>query len=201
MLGTTIAAVGMGVQGLLGVGQTIKGLTMPKPEIPDYDIPQEIYDNMTDAEYWSYQGLPDAQKQNYIDQISQQGAGALSRSSSRKGGLGMVSSIAEQQRQGTRELLSMDAQARVRNQERLYTARGAMAQQRGMQQQWGLDKALQERTDRKEMIGAGMQNIAGAFGSAMQGGMTGMFDSKSLPKIKSANPVNLSGLPAPSEIF
>lgn len=170
-----IAGIGMGAQALLGVGQTIAGLTMPKPSVPDYDIPQEVYQNMTDAEHWALQGLPEAQRQNYIDQISQQGATALAQSGSRKSGMGMIASIAETKRQGSRELLGMDAAARAKNQEMLYSARNAMTQQKGIQQQWSLDKVNQERADRKEMIGAGMQNIGGAFGSAMQGDMLGMF--------------------------
>jgi len=195
-----IGAIAGGAQALLGIGQTIKGLTMPKPEIPDYDIPDEIYKNMTDAEYWAFQGMPEAQKQQYIDQIAQQGASALSQSSSRKGGLGMVSSIAEQQRQGARDLLSMDVQARAKNQEGLYRARSAMAQAKDTKYQADTNKAQYEIEQRNDMIGAGMQNIGGAFGSIANMAGAGVFDKLgSGGKLGNASPPKASTTTNPSK--
>ena len=174
----TIAAIGMGAQALLGAGQTIKGLTMPKPDIPDFEISQEAYDNLTDAEYWAMQGLPDAQKQTYIDQISSSGANALNASSDRKGGYGMISSIAEQKNEGARNLLSMDSQARMQNMQNVYSARSAIIGQKNMKYQADTNKSMTLRQERADMIGAGMQNIAGAFGAAASMDSVGGFGSK-----------------------
>ena len=82
-----LGLIATGAQAALGVGQTIAGLVKKKPEIPEYDIPQEVYDNMTDAEYWSFQGLPEASKQQFVQESKRTGATALSRSADRKGGL------------------------------------------------------------------------------------------------------------------
>jgi len=199
----TIAAIGAGAQALLGVGQTVAGLTMPKPDIPDYEIPEEVYQNMTDAEYWSFMGLPDAQKQQFIDQIAQQGASALSASSSRKGGLGMVSSIAEQKRQGARDLLAMDSAARMQNIQNLWGARKDVAAQKVAKYQADTAKSMQLRQERKDMIGAGIQNIAGAFGSVASMASLGGFDDlkKGLPEVKTPNTFDDSGLPSPDSLF
>ena len=32
-----------GAQTALGIGQTIAGIVKKKPEIPEYDIPEEVY--------------------------------------------------------------------------------------------------------------------------------------------------------------
>jgi len=162
MLGQLIA----GAQGVLGIGQTIAGLVKKKPEIPEYDIPQETYENMTDAEYWSFQGLPEAQKQQFIEQSQRAGATALSRSAERKGGLGLVASAAQQEQDAATQLLSMDATQRMQNLQNLYRARDAMANEKKIQYQSRLDKALQERQEVDNLRGAGLQNLMGAGSTA-----------------------------------
>ena len=172
MAGSAIAGT---AQAAIGVGQMIGGLFMPKPDIPDYEIPQEIYENMTDAEYWSFVGLPEAQKQQYIEGSMRAGASALSASASRKGGLGMVSSIAQQQSDANRELLTMDTQARMQNLQRYWGARERMAQAKDVQFGHKMDKTMYQLQRRDNMLGAGMQNIAGGFGNfiGLNEGQTG----------------------------
>jgi len=171
MAGIPIAsAIAGGAQGLTGIAQMIGGLTMPKPEIPDYNIPSEIYDNMTDAEYWSFQGLPESQKQQFLENSMRAGATALSSSASRKGGLGLVSSIAQQERDASMSLLTADSQARMQNLRNFWGAREKMAGEKTTQQEWGMQKVLDERAKRDEMIGAGMQNFAGSFSTFAGGG-------------------------------
>ena len=150
-------------QGTMGIVQTIVGLTMPKPEIPDYEIPKETYDNMTDAEYWSFQGLPEAQKQQFVEQSKRSGATALSRNSERKGGLGLVSSVAQQEQDSATQLLSMDSQQRMANLQNLYRARDVMAGAKDKQFGFKMDKIQYELGKRDEMIGAGLQNFGQSF--------------------------------------
>lgn len=190
-------------QGVLGIGQMIGGLTMPKPEIPDYEIPEEIYKNMTDAEYWSFQGLPEAQKQQFIEQSQRAGATALSRSAERKGGLGLVASVAQQEQDAATQLLSMDAQQRMQNLQNLYRMREVMAEQKGTQQQWKMDKVMYQRQKRDEMIGAGMQNLGQSFSTFVGAGGGGQtpgaggktsfqFSPSSTPKLTNPIPANMS---------
>jgi predicted transposase YbfD/YdcC len=150
-------------QGVLGIGQMIGGLLMPKPDIPDYEIPQELYENMTDAEYWSFVGLPEAQKQQFIEGSARAGASALSQSASRKGGLGLVSSVAQQQQDSNKQLLSMDAQARMQNIRQHWSARERMAQAKDVKFGHDMDKVMYQLQKRDQMIGAGMQNLGGSF--------------------------------------
>lgn len=162
MLGQIVA----GAQAVLGLGQTIAGMVKKKPPLPEYDIPQEVYDNMTDAEYWSFQGLPEASKQQFVEQTKRTGATALSRSSSRKGGLGLVSSIAQQEADANTELLSRDAEARMSNLDRLFQARTNVAQFNDKKQEWDKERTMIKRDEINQLIGSGLQNLMGAGGTS-----------------------------------
>ena len=160
-----IGAISAGIQGLMGAGQMIAGLTMPKPEIPEYEIPQELYANMTDAEYWSFQGLPDASKQQFIEQSARAGASALSSSTSRKGGLGLASSVAQQRSDDAKSMLAMDSQARMQNLQHFWNAREKVAGAKDFKYEKDLGKFMYEDQERKSMIGAGIQSMGGALGA------------------------------------
>ena len=160
-----LGMIATGAQTALGIGQTIAGLVKKKPEIPEYDIPQEVYDNMTDAEYWALEGMPAASKEKFIQESKRTGATALSRSADRKGGLGLVSSIAQQERDDSTQMLSMDAEARMGNLDRLFRARDVATQQEGIKQEWDKEKVMAEREDVNELIGSGVTNVFGAMGT------------------------------------
>jgi hypothetical protein len=154
-----------GAQTALGIGQTIAGLVKKKPEIPEYDIPAEVYENMTDAEYWALQGLPKEHIEQFIQESKRTGATALSRSADRKGGLGLVSSIAQQERDDTTELLKTKATAAMSGLDRLFAARDTVSQQEGIKQEWAKEKTMAKRDEINALPGAGLQNIMGAGGT------------------------------------
>jgi len=154
-----------GAQAVLGVGQTIAGLVKKKPEIPEYDIPQEVYENMTDAEYWALEGMPAASKAKFIQESKRTGATALSRSAERKGGLGLISSIAQQERDDATNMLSMDAEARMNNMQNLYRAREAVSGEKEKKFAYDREKTMAKRDEINNLIGSGLQNIMGAAGT------------------------------------
>jgi hypothetical protein len=158
-LGATVA------QTVLGLGQTIAGLVKKKPIIPEADIPEEVFQSLTDAEYQAMIGMPPAQRQRAIEDIQRGGATALGRTGERKGGLGMVSRIAQQEAEGYRGLADMDVQARYRNLDRLERARGRMAEERNRAADINRQIAMDERARRDQMIGAGLQNVMGSIGT------------------------------------
>jgi len=166
VIGEIIKGAGSVAQLGIGIGQTIAGIVQKKPPLPEYDIPQEIYDNMSEAEYQSFMGLPDAQKQQFIEQSQRAGATALRSSAERKGGLGLVSSIAQQERDATMSLLSMDAEQRMKNIQNLWRMREVKASEERTRQQVKRENIVEERARINEMRGAGLQNIMGALGTA-----------------------------------
>jgi hypothetical protein len=160
-----LGLIAAGAQAALGLGQTIAGLARRKPPLPEYDIPQEIYQNMSDAEYQSFIGLPDVQKQQFIEESKRAGATALARSSDRKGGLGLVSGIAQQERDDARMLMTEDATQRLKNLHTFWGMRETMAGEKRLKQQVKRENIMQRRDERAQMIGAGLQNIMGATGT------------------------------------
>lgn len=172
-MGFTIPGAAIGLQAALGVGQVIGGMLMPKPEIPEVDIPNEIFQNMSDAEYWSYVGMPEAQRQSYLDNIQSNASMALNSSSSRRGGLGVVADINRNSNQAVREMVSLDSQMRMKNLETLYNARSQVAEADLNKQAVSRENAMFKLQQRNEMIGAGVQNVMGALGTT--GSLSAMF--------------------------
>jgi len=154
-----------GAQAALGIGQTIAGIVKKKPEIPEYDIPDEVYKNMTDAEYWALEGMPRASKEKFIQESKRTGATALSRSADRKGGLGLISSIAQQERDDATQMLTMDVEERKSGLDRLFAARDVVTQQKGVKYEMDKEKVMVKRDEVNELIGSGLQNIMGAGGT------------------------------------
>jgi hypothetical protein len=155
----------------LGIGQLAKARKMEYPELQQYDIPDEYLENMSQAELMSFIGLPQAQKQEFVENIQRAGATALKEAGTRKGGLGIIPSIQQQQQDAYKSLLSADAKARQENINILLTARSAYGEQKTMEQQREFDVTAEKRGLRQEMMGAAFQNIGGGLGT-MAGGAT-----------------------------
>jgi hypothetical protein len=169
----SLALAGLAVQGALGLGQMIGGLAKKKPEIPEAEIPPEVFQNMSDAEYWAYVGMPEEQRQRYVEDIQRSSATALERSRTRKGGLGLTSAVAQSETDKYRDLVTLDTQMRMKNLSMLYGARERVASERVRAEDINRNIKLDERMRRDKLIGAGIQNIGGAAGTV--GMLSAMF--------------------------
>lgn len=163
------AASAIGQAGL-GIYQMIKGHKMAKNNVrPDYQIPQEVYQNLSDAQRMAMEGLPAAQKEQYIQNLQRSSQFGLRGASDRKAGLAGLSSLVQNQNDAYGNLLSKDAAARMQNQQTLYGMRNALAQQKTTQ--WDYNKYqpfMQKAQAAQAMQGAGMQNAFGALSTAGQ---------------------------------
>ena len=195
-----------GAQTAIGLGQAISGWAQKKNLTrPEYQIPEEIERNMTEAELMSYYGLPDAQKAEYMQNIQRSTQGALRGISDRKGGLGAVAAAQQTQQDAYMNLLSADVQQRMQNIQTAQQMRQAMATYR--------DKAFeinemqpyqQSYAEAQSLIGSGMQNFMGGLqtvglaaalgegGEDSEGGGDGGGKLKSLFSLIAGNP--LAGL-------
>ena len=159
-----------GAQAAIGLGQAISGWSQKKKLTrPEYQIPKEIEQNMSEAELMSYYGMPDAQKAEYMQNIQRSTQGALRGISSRKGGLGAVAVAQQTQQDAYMNLLSADVQQRMQNIQTAQQMRQTMASFR--------DKAFeinemqpyqQSYAEAQSLIGAGMQNFMGGLTSMAQ---------------------------------
>jgi hypothetical protein len=175
-----LGGIALAAQAALGIGQAIFGAKKRReaPDLPTYEIPSELEANLSQSERMALEGLPEAQKREYIESIQRSGATALSGASTRKGGLGLVSSIADQERDAYRNMLSMDSQARMENQNKVLAMRDRIAEEKWKKHQADTMRAETLRTEANQLIGAGIQNVGGSLGSMAS--LSSMFGGGSL---------------------
>lgn len=144
-----------------GVYQSMKAKKMAdQSQRPTYEVPEEMKAAMSDAERLALEGLPQEQKQQYVENIQRANQSALRAQSDRKGGLAGIGAMHQNELDQYRNLLAMDAQARRQNQQNLQGMRGKMATIRD--QEFKINKYnpyLQEQQDIRDIQAAGMQNI------------------------------------------
>lgn len=97
---------------------------------PTYEIPEEVKQNLNQAQQMALQGLPEDQKQQYLSNLQRGTAQALASSQSRRGGLAGIAGINQQQNDAYGNMLAIDSQARRENQLGLMSARQNMADYR-----------------------------------------------------------------------
>jgi hypothetical protein len=163
---------GGGATTTLGAVQLAYGMYKQKHnKRPTYEIPPEIAQNLSQAQHDALQGMPEEQKQQYLSNLQRSNAYALSQSNSRKGGLAGISSLNESNNGALGNLASMDAGARMQNQDKLYGARQTMADYRDQAFQINKSNPYYEQTAQNSaMIGAGMQNMSQGFQQGNTGG-------------------------------
>jgi len=134
---------------------------------PTYEIPKELYENLSDAEKMEVEGLPAEQKKQFVQNVSRAQQSALKNQADRKGGLMGLQSSLQAETDAYTNLSSMDAAAQkeseLRKQQEIKNARGAIAQAKDTQfnaQNADYQQGLQGA---QGMIGSGMQNVMGGI--------------------------------------
>jgi len=163
---------GGGATTTLGAAQLAYGLYQQKKnKRPEYTIPPEIQANLNQGEQAALQGMPEEQKQQYINNLQRSQAFSLSQMGSRKAGLAGVAAINQQGADAYGNLLSMDTQAKMANQDKLYGLRQNMADYKDQAFQINKSNPYYEKTAQNNaLIGAGMQNVSQGFQAGNSGG-------------------------------
>lgn len=144
-------------------------------ERPEYVVPEEYKNILTDAQLQAAEGLPAAQKQQYIENVVRGQSQAMQGVSSRKGGLTGLVDLNQQGDDAYKSLLSMDANARAQN-------RGALANARqlvGNSQETAfftneLNPWKENDSYAKQLTGAAFQNFSTGV-SDIKNTVLGMF--------------------------
>lgn len=142
----------------------------------EYTIPQELYDNLSDAEKKQVEGLPAEMKRQFVQNIERSQQSALKASADRKGGLLGVQESFSREKDAFSNLVGMDAAAmkesELRKEENIRKAKrdiaGAKDVKFGYQQQDYENKFNQAQAN----IGAGMQNQSAAGDTIAGAAMT-----------------------------
>jgi hypothetical protein len=125
---------------------------------PQYQIPEEIKQNLKESELRALEGLPAAQKAEYVKNLQRGQERALQAQADRKGGLLGIQAATQQATDAFTNLTSMDAAARAANQQQLQQNRMIMAQEKGKQYAERRGDYQQDLDSANAMIGAGSQN-------------------------------------------
>ncbi len=143
---------------------------------PKYQVPDEIKQNLNQAQQQSIEGLPEAQKQQYLSNLERGSAYGLSEIGSRNGGLAGVAALNQNQNDAYGNMLSMDANARHANQNELMNQRNVMADYKGQAFQFNqVDpyyENIAKRNSRDQQFSQSLNNAGQMMGGAM-GGMGG----------------------------
>ena len=146
-----------------GIYQNIKGNRLAREaERPTYEIPEASRRAMFTAEMRSMQGLPSEVKSEMLKQMDRSRMSSLAQINERRGGLGAISQINQQQQDAMSQIAAADIQQREQNIAAMQQQRGAMAEQQQRQWQWDKAQKYQEQAAAASALqGAGLQNIAG----------------------------------------
>jgi hypothetical protein len=173
------------IKGVTAASQYIKGRKLAKnTKRPEYEIPQEVQQNVNTAQQLAYQGLPASVKKAYNQSIGRSGQAALAQLDSRQGGLSGLGNIVQAQSDAALNLAGADAQAKLSGTQQMMSAKNVLAQYRDKKFDVNQLQPYYEDSDAAAALkGAGLQNMMGAVDSAASAGIglaTGVGDTKSM---------------------
>lgn len=181
-------ALALGQAGL-GAYQYFKGKDdLSKLKQPMYQIPDEIKQNLTQAEQMALQGMPEQQRQLYLQQIAQNTQTGLRGLQDRKAGISGIGNLIQADNNAQNRLFAQDASQRLANQLKLSAQRGIMAEYKDRQFNINQLQPYQQKYNQAQnMIGAGMQNIGGGLGTGAGLAMGGFGKSSQSPPVDYTN--------------
>lgn len=159
---TWVAAAVASAGATVGAVQYFKGKADQKRnKRPTYEIPDEVKQNLSLSQQMALQGIPEEQRQNYIDNIQRTSATSLRNLGSRNAGLAGVAQVQQNQNNAYQNLFTMDAQARQANQKGVLDQNQNLANYRDQAFQVNRINPYYENTAKNEaLMGAGLQNIS-----------------------------------------
>ena len=159
-----------GIKAFTGYQQMRKGRQMEEGlEKPTFEIPEEVLQNQRIAEQMAVQGLPEAQRQAYLDDQQRSLQAAMRSSSDRRGGLGIISQIQSTQERSNRELLQMDVDARRENMMFAMKNREIVAGYKDKRFEHDFNQYTADLDYARAIRGAGMQNVSSGIDTAIGG--------------------------------
>jgi len=161
----------------VGIYQTQQGKKLAEQagERPDYEIPESVKSALGTAQLKSLQGVPGEVKSQMLQEMDRSRMASLRQVNERRGGLGAVSQLDQNQQDAIRQMGIMDIQQREKNVQGLQEMRLKMAGFEDKKFAHELTGWEQQSQAAAAMKGAGMQNIAGAATGVMKAAASGAF--------------------------
>ena len=151
----------------VGLAQWIKGnKALKNAKRPEREIPPEVLQNLSQAQVQALEGMPEAQRMAYIEDVQRSTQGGLRQLSDRRSGIAGVVQLHQNELDAQRNLMGQDASLRMANQDRLQSQRTEMGRQRDMQFDINQYQPFLDKMRMAEgLIGSGMQNMMGGVKS------------------------------------
>lgn len=154
-----VGVVGAGVSIYNGIKQR-NDAKKKLAALDNKDVPQALLDNQTIATQQANQGLPSEQYAMAMKNIDRQNSFALTRSNSRRGGLGLIPYIQQSSDDAYGKLDAANAAARLQGQNRLMGVNSQIAGIKNQKYQADYNYAM-------SLEGAGNQNINNGIDSGL----------------------------------
>tara|TARA_R110002051_G_scaffold242623_1_gene302892 strand:- start:17 stop:1228 length:1212 start_codon:yes stop_codon:yes gene_type:complete len=160
----------------VGIYQTQQGKKLAEQagERPDYEIPPSVKSALGTSQLKALKGMPGAVKSQMLQEMDRARMASLSQVNERRGGLGVISQIEQNQQDSLRKMGIMDIEQREKNVQGLQDMRMKMAGYEESQQADKLASWEQQSQAAEAMKGAGMQNLIGAGTSLAMGAVSGL---------------------------
>jgi hypothetical protein len=164
-----VAAIPAIAQTGYGIYQAIKGAKMAKGlERPEYEIPEEIKSNLSQAQRLALEGMTAEEQQNWVDNIQRSGNFALRALGDRKAGLAGISGVQQSMTDAYRQVGETDANMRRQNIAQLMQQNQVMAGYKDKEFELNeMNPFLAQAKAAESMKGAGVQNIFGGVKSGL----------------------------------
>lgn len=151
-----------------GVFQWLEGRKAQKNAVrPTREIPPEVFENLSQSQIMALEGMPEAQRNAFLQDIQRSTQSGMRRLQDRKSGIAGVSSLHQNELDALNRLSGQDAMMRRQNQQGLMQSRNEVSRQRDMQFDINEYRPFLDKMRMAEgMIGAGMQNALGGVNDA-----------------------------------
>jgi hypothetical protein len=162
----TLGLIGIpgATKSVVGLLQYLEGRKQARATRPLREIPDEIFQNLNQAEIQALEGMPMEQRQRYVQDIQRGSQSALRAMGDRRAGIAGIPQIYQKELDSYGNLAGQDAMMRMQNQDRLAANRMEMARQKDTQFQLNeYEPFLNKMRLAEGLIGAGMQNFMGGM--------------------------------------
>lgn len=173
--------IGGMIEGSAGIAQTVGGYVLYKKGKeamealvrPEFEIPEEIRQNLTQAQLLTLEGLPTEQQQKFVEDIQRTMQSSLAALKDRGTGLANVPILAQQQMDAFQILFGQNVTAQKAGQADLAQARGTMAGYKDVQFNINqMQPYIQDYLTAEAEMGAGLTNIFGGVSTIASSGQT-----------------------------
>jgi len=172
-----VAVVGGGIKLYQGIQQKKAGRAAEieaRANRPEFEIPIEEQASLLETRKRALTGIPDAQRRAAEQDIQRTSQAAMRSSETRRGGLGMISKVSDQEGRSNLALMNADAQMRRQNVMDMMKQRSVIAGYKNKRFEHAYNEYTTDLDYARAQIGAGIQNQQAGIDNMLSGAGQGL---------------------------